>query len=414
MIPASVQLVQDVNRVARKGRYPVHNFLIEHLPFQIQPFLIHPVLPGETLKNVNFQGRVISDPLKSGVGNVLPWWVDHYFFYVKIRQLDGVREAFEEMVLNGTPLGITDPANTKTYHNGGSIDWVKRCLDFVVAYGGFRDDGETADPSIDGLPIAAAHRHGQSFLDSLTVDTEVDPVPNDLQNPHHPDIMAQYSETYERMRAMRLIDMSFEDWLETYGVKLSDDALVDRPELIRVESEWQYPANTVDPATGLATGVLSASINGRADKDRFFKEPGFIFGVTVVRPKIYLANQTGSAAAMFDDALSWMPRMLHDQPHITVREFVGGTTAPTGPLRGQTKGYWLDVRDLMLYGDQFVSIADAAGYRLALPSATGEKRWVTKAMIEGLFANAAKCNIRQEGVARLSILGHPTTSTDMT
>lgn len=411
---AQLQLVQDVNRVARKGRYPVHNFVLEHLPFQIQPFLIAPVLPGETLKNLNIQGRVISDPLSTGVGNILPWWVDHYLFYVKIRQLDGVRDAFEQMVLNNEPLGIVDAADAPTYHNGGGINWVKRCLEFVVANGGFRDDGEAASVSqIDGIPLAAAHRHGASFLDSLTVEHDPDPA-NDLQNPHGNDDLAAYAERYEMMRAMRMIDMDFEDWLETYGVSLNRDAQLDRPELLRVISEWHYPANTVDPATGTPSGVLSASINVRADKDRFFKEPGFIFGVTVVRPKIYLANQTGSASSMLDDALSWQPRMLADHPHITVKEFVGGTTSPTGPLRGQTKGYWLDVRDLMTYGDQFVRIADAKGYRLALPSASGEKRWVTQAMINGLFSTATANKVRQEGVCRLSVLGHPTTSTDMT
>lgn len=409
-------MVQDVNKVARKGRYPQHPFLIEHRPYQIQPFFIAPVLPGETLKNANFQARVISDPLKTGPANILPWWAEHYLFYVKIRQLDGVREPFEEMVLNGTPLGITDPTKLATYHNGRGIDWVDRCLTFVTERGGFRNDGEAASvASLGGLPLAAAHRHKTSFLDSLTVDPSGGVGdPNNLQNPHDTGVMEEYLERYEMMRAMRLIDMTFEDFLETYGVNIKADASLERPELLRVNSEWVYPSNTIDPSTGAPSGAVSFAINGRADKDRFFNEPGFIFGVTVVRPKVYLANQTAAAVSMLDDALSWMPRMLADQPHITVKEFVGGTTSPTGPLSNQTAGYWLDVRDLFAYGDQFTNVADAKGYRLALPAANGEKRWPSEAMIDGLFAAETANKIRQDGVVRLSILGHPSTSTDMT
>lgn len=412
-----LQIVQDVNQVRRKARNPVHPHLIEYRPYQITPFMIAPVLPGETLKNLNAQARVITDPIKGGAGNILPWWCEHYYYYVKVRQLgDTVRSAFENMMLEGVPMGINDPAKAQTYHAGGTIDWVDRCLRFVTENGGFRDDGEDWNPVVGGLPLAAAHRHGQSFLDSLMVDNGGSAPPsNPYQNPHDTDVLAEYQEQYERMRAMRLIDMTFEDWLQTYGVRLSNDANLERPELIRISSEWGYPANTVDPATGLPTGAASFAVNIRADKDRFFKEPGFIFGVTVIRPKVYLGNQRMTASSMMDTPLPWLPRMLSDQPHTSVKEFVGGT-APgmTGPLKNQTAGYWLDTRDLFAYGDQFLNFAGAAGFAPALPSATGEKRFMTTAEIDALFQGAAKNKVRQDGITRLSILSHPTTATDNT
>ncbi len=410
-----LQIVQDVNQVRRKARNPVHPHLIEYQPYQLQPFMIAPVLPGDTMKRLSMQARVISDPLKGGAGNILPWWCEHFYFYVKVRQLgETVRTAFETMVLEGTPMGIVDPPDAKTYHAGGTINWVKRCLEFVTENGGFRDDGEPHNvATLDGLPQVSAHRRGQSFVDSMMRDTDPTTV-NDFQNPHDTDVLAQYQEQYERMRAMRLIDMTFEDWVETYGVRLPSTASLERPELIRMSSEWSYPANTVDPATGLPSGAASFAINLSADKDRFFNEPGFIFGVTTVRPKIFLGNQKGSASSMMDGALNWMPRILADQPHVTVREFVGGTASPTGPLRGQTAGYWLDTRDLFTYGDQFLVFAAAQGYAPALPAANGEYRFQTAAEIAALFADPAKNKIRQDGVTRLSILSHPTTSTDMT
>lgn len=410
----ALQVVEAVNKVRRKGRYPVHNFLVEHKPWQIQPFMIAPVMAGETLKNINLQGRVISDPLKVGHGNIFPWWCEHYFFYVKARQLP-IREAFEAMMLEGTDLSAHySAADAATYHQGDAVNFTKLCLDFIVEEGGFRNDGEAADvATIDGLPAAAAIRHGENWADSLMADGTVDPA-NNLQNPHDGTVLAEYVEQYERMRAMRLIDMDFEDWLETYGVNIPSAKLTEKPELIRRTSNWAYPSNTIDPDTGTPTGAASWSISERADKDRFFHEPGWIVGVTVVRPKVYMGNQKGSAATMMDDAFTWLPRMLADQPHVSVKEFVGGSESPTGPLRNQTNGYWVDLRDLFLYGDQFIRVAAESGYQPALPTAAGEKRFPTLAMANALFQDAGGGIVRQEGVARFAILGHPTTATDMT
>ena len=47
----------------RVPRSPKHPFQLRTRPFQIQPFMISPVLPGETLKNLVLQSRVVSKPL---------------------------------------------------------------------------------------------------------------------------------------------------------------------------------------------------------------------------------------------------------------------------------------------------------------------------------------------------------------
>ena len=68
--------VQAMNqpRLQRKPRTPTHNFFVTHMPWQLQPFFIAPVLPGETLKNLTITGRMITDPLATGPFNILPWW----------------------------------------------------------------------------------------------------------------------------------------------------------------------------------------------------------------------------------------------------------------------------------------------------------------------------------------------------
>lgn len=409
-----MQMVQAQNRVSRKGRYPQHTHLVEYRPLQIQPFLIAPVLAGETLKNLNLQARVISDPLATGAGNILPWWCEHYFFYVTLRQL--AKTQVEGMVLNGTALGLTDAASVPTYHVGGDVNWVQRALEFIVEEGGFRNEGEAWDASgstLDGLPMAAAIRHRTNWADSLMADGSIT-AENNLQNPHDPDVLAEYQEAYERMRAMRFIEMSFEDYLLEQGVNLSASEQPDKPELLRVTSNWAYPTNTVDPVTGIPNAAASFSINEKADKDRFFKEPGFVIGLTIARPKLFMGNQKSSAAIMMNDAFSWMPRIMADQPHTSVKEFVGGAGTPTGPLRNQTAGYWVDVRDLLMYGDQFLAFASTNGYAPALPAATGEKRYATSAMINAWFASGTVNKFRQDGVTRLSILSFPGNAFDQT
>lgn len=47
------------------------------------------------------------------------------------------------------------------------------------------------------------------------------------------------------MRQMQLTEVSFEDYLASFGVKIPD-AELRRPELIRMVKNWTYPTNTLD------------------------------------------------------------------------------------------------------------------------------------------------------------------------
>lgn len=407
-----IQLIQNAPQISRKARRPKHTFAVEQRPYQITPFLIAPVLPGETMKSLNVQGRVISDPLGFGFGNILPWWHEYFFFYVKLTDLDD-RQSFIDMALDGTAPGLASAASSRTYHNGRGINYTQRCLDRVTtAY--FRNDNETTAPLLEGLPLAAAVAHRENWADSLTKDGPV-PVNNDLQNPEgERDPLAAHQEAYERMRAMRMIDLTYEEYLETYGVRLPTRQEENVPELIRYTRNWTYPTNVVDPVSGVATGAASWSLNESADKDRMFKYPGFIFGVSVIRAKIYMGRQSGAMAHYFDDAYSWMPPEFRDRPESGLREFAGGVS-PNGPLDGQDAGYWVDLRDALIYGDQFISgPVREKGYFPALPRRNSEKRFLDGEDIQGLFADVNAWKFRSDGVVNLNILGHPTTARDNT
>lgn len=393
------------NRVSRR---PVHTFYTQHHPFQIQPMMIAPVLPGETLNSLLLQARAVTDPINDPF---MGWWHEFYFFYVKQRDLDG-REDFTAMHLDRDyDLSAYDSAaDPATYHGRTTIDWTKLCLARVVDQY-FRNEGEAwNDFMIDGLPAASIN--SESWLNSAmnAADFVTDDVNVDLNA--DTDIMAsEVSEAmrmYQWQRANNLTEMSYEDFLRSHGVR-TPAAELHRPELVRYIRDWTYPTNTVDPATGTPASAVSWAIQERADKDRFISEPGFLFGVTVTRPKVYLSNQNGAAISMLNNALSWLPAIMAEDPYTSLKQFAN----TEGPVSGvaDADGYWIDVRDLFLYGDQFLGSSVTGAFSslntVALPASTLQRRYPTLTDVEGLFKGetAVTQTVRQDGIVSLNIRG---------
>jgi len=413
----ALQLVQNAMRTSRHTRRPQHRFQLRQKPWQIQPFAIAPVLPGETMQNALLQVREVTDPLDNPL---IGWWSEWYLFYVKLRDLDG-RDDFAEMMVNrdkdltAYKTSNSEPDTTyttKTYHPGTAavelINWTDLCLDRVVAEF-FRDESD-APTAIDTMPVAKLNQN--SWLDSVMNDTDWDTPDVEIQGNltdlvGDETIMASDIELamqqYEYMRQSNLVDMSFEEYVATYGVNLSQAEEAHRPELIRYVRDWTYPTNTIDPSDGSPSSACSWSIAERADKRRFFKEPGFILGVHVVRPKVYLSEQDGSAAHVMDDVFSWLPAVLREDLRHSFKNFAAGN----GPLQSNTDAYWLDVRDLFMYGDQFVNFAltETDAGMVAMPTAGLEKKYPTTAMAEALFSDntTPKELVRSDGVLNLNI-----------
>lgn len=407
--------LQMVNspRVQRRPRNPQHNFLIKQRPFVITPFLLAPVLPGETLKAGVMQARCVSDPLNgTRASSITGWWLEHYIFYVKHAQMPH-GELFKTMMID--PAASLSAANDATlsstsYHPGGGFNWVKECMVPVVeAY--FRDEGETWDAHlIDGEPIAQLQ--GNNVFDSLQtyIDNDVGDFNLNLNN----DSTLTAGEAakglmmWEYLRTNNLTEMSYEDYLRSFGVRV--DPVVDAgvPELLRYSRDWQYPNNVVDPATGAPTAGVNWALNLRVDKDRYFKEPGFIFGVTVVRPKLYYGLQRGVGANLMRDGIKWLPMMLRDHDfNSVVQVSKADSILPTAT----ENGWYVDIADLLVHGDQFLHNTVAAtafpvvGPVVALPEANLNSRYCTEAMVDGLFKATENNCFWQDGVIRLSVLG---------
>ena len=97
---ASNLRVMNSPRVNRKTRSPQHTWAIKQRPFVITPFLIAPVLPGETIKAGVMQARCVSEPLNaSRFSSITGWWLEHYVFYVRHSQMPHA-DLFKAMMID--------------------------------------------------------------------------------------------------------------------------------------------------------------------------------------------------------------------------------------------------------------------------------------------------------------------------
>lgn len=399
-------MVSMMNQMKRSMRRPRYNFNLVQRPWQIQPFMVAPVLPGETMKNLLLQSRAVTKPIKSAL---IGWWAEYYFFYVKFRDIDYFNEdqAWQAMFLDAEAdmSAKNSAAAVPHYHaHASSPNYSLECLKPVVERW-FRDEGEAWNSYlIDTLPVASINQN--NFLDSVTAAATFTATDLNVDLDASGTITASEVERaqhlYDLLQVGDLSGMTFEDYLKTYGVNVPSEEASHKPELLRYVRQWTYPTNTVEPSTGVPSSACSWSVAERADKDRLFKEPGFIFGVSVFRPKVYLSRLTGSAVDNLKSAMHWLPAVLADEAHYSLinsadATFMGDNT--------DANGAWWDVKDLFMYGDQYINHAVTANLNpVALPTVAYQHRYASSTDADALFSAAAPANtIAQDGVVNLSI-----------
>ena len=127
--------IQEAAKTKRVIRRPTHHFNISPKAFALYPFMIAPVLPGETLKSLTYQCRAVTDPVDSPI---IGWWKETYFFYVKCRDTS-LATNFEEMILDpsSTAFGSAEASADSIYNffapaAGNAVDWVSACMERVV------------------------------------------------------------------------------------------------------------------------------------------------------------------------------------------------------------------------------------------------------------------------------------------
>lgn len=409
--------VNELAAMGRVNRYPRHPFNIRHRPWVIQPFFIAPVLPGETMKNMLIQASAYTDP----VGNrLIGWHLEHMFFYIRHRDIKivysgyNMRDEAQKMMLdpNFTVQGSLKTGTNRHYYHGGpnsELSWVKLCLNEVVQEY-FREGSELfSDYTIETFPIAAVDRgrSGMNWMDSLFENEDVPAGPD----PNASTSMQALSEAqtlYEQLMAAKFIDMSYEDYLATFGVKMES---IDepRPELIRELRAWETPVSVVTQGTGATSSAIKWTVADRANKARFFKEPGFLFGVSVARPKVYFSGQISSATQVMDTALSWLPAIYRDEVWSTLKEIADGYGPIDTAVSGTLNSYWLDIRDLLLYGEQFTNrtMGTAGLNHVTLPDVgIDNKRYCDLVDAKNMFVDTTNGGyIYQDGLVSLAIAG---------
>lgn len=417
-----VNNIQIVNapKTGRIIRKPKHPFNVITEPWQIQPFFIAPVLAGETLQSLDIKARVVSDPI---LNPLIGWWQDYYFFYVKHSDLEGGQDFMEMHIDPSKDMSAYDDAtDIPTNHKGGTeidINYVQRCTD-VCINAWFRNEGETAsDHLING--VSAARIGNTDYLDScgLTANSEgIADIDYTSTTAGVGDgtaavTAAEISEGqkhYNFLRSNGMTQMTYSDYLKSFGVNVPAE-YDNRPEILREIHQWTYPSNTINASTGAPSSACSWNIAERADKKRFFKEPGFLIGLTVTRPKVYMKLIHGSLTSLMNSAYRWLPAMLSDDAWSSIINI----DASNPPLTLVAAEYFVDLKDLLLYGEQFVNFdRGTVGQNLvSIPYNTGglvNKEWATDDNSRELFVDQADLStsldkVRQDGIVQLAISG---------
>lgn len=347
----------------RRSRRPQHSWAIGVRPWQICPCMIAPVLPGESLKSASMQMRMISDPIVSPLQG---WWLEWYLFYVRFGDLFSPADAnYRAMISDPSAPGLAtspnvgDLADWNWYHGGNTTGapWYKNiwkdCYGPIVrAY--FRKEGQepgtTLINSYDACRFA-----GANGLDTLYTDLE-------LGTPTGADLWAKQWAAFQVAREAKLTTNTWEEYLAQSGVSTPPKLVEPQkdfqiPELVRFVRDFAYPTATVNQADGTIKTTVQWSMAERIDKRRFFAEPGFLCGIVVVRPKAYTFYQNGSLTDLYCTSNYGWPQPAYDtDPHTTmVSHNAAATPAGVGVVRGSSTVHWTDVKDLYLYGDQFIN-----------------------------------------------------------
>lgn len=406
-------LLTPVPPTDRVGRYPKHTFNIKTRPWTVNPFMLAPVLPGESLTNLFFEARCVTDPI---LNRIIGWKKEFYFFYVGISDL--MNEQIKNMFIDPTNTDLTATMgvaanNTWQYQAKGGIPYTELCLKRIMEVF-FRDQGEAWDyvKTTDGIPICQIK--DVYWMDTLT-DKDLMPEGGNISAATDAGDLDRLMDAYEQLRALGLSSMTYADFLRSYGISVPEEAGF-QPELLCRFTEFQYPSNTIDPTDGSAQSAVSWVFkNGNRDP-KFFKEPGFIVGLSVTRPKRYYGGLAGSLASFMGRAWDWMPSYLATMPETSLKQFQPGT-GPLGDRLTDSDAYWVDMRDLLLYGDQWQNVVPFPA-NTSTPINVGAEhidllpyhgslnyRHVDENIMNSYFVNAGANTIRSDGYVSLSIKG---------
>lgn len=403
-------------------RFPSHPFRIAHRPYIVQPFLIAPVIPGDSLKGMQIKGRALTK--SSTLDPFCGMYLEHKVCYVRLTDFDfsptqypdGAnpfefgdvnREKLAAMLVDTTNakaadldyLGATD---APLYTAKGTVPFVERCLQRVVQdylrLPGENWDAFTATQGGRELPIAPIRN--QDWLDSAA-DYATLPEGADVDVDLNADstITASEIETainqYHALLAQGNVEISYDEYLRAkFGQRLPKSRVPMSEELMH-RTLWQAPSNTVNPADGTVQTAISWQVEHSMKTPKIFREPGFIFGVTYLRRKEYRnpANVAGTAVGTMWRTAAWLSDALMGGPaysmeRLTMAEEGTDLLPPTKESSvgaGDGVDVIFDYKDLYTKGDQFVyDPSSTTEPYAAMPNDDMIKRYHADSIVEAL------------------------------
>lgn len=402
-------------------RSPKHTFQVARYAFELQPFMIAPVLPGETMENLYFEARSVSDPVKN---KLIGWMNEYRFFYVRVTDLlnDAIRDMFIDPTNTDLAATLGIGANQTLFYTAkGGINYVQLAYRKIVNFY-FRDTPDDYADFVSGRGLSYAQYRDKYWLDSVT-DSDDMPVGPDPDTANTMSELEALQMAYQQLQSLGIADMTYEDWLRSYGLSIpSKDE--NEPELLASFSDWQYPTNTINPVGGGASSALSWVFKNSQRDPKQFKEPGFIVGIACTRPKVYFGGLAGNLTAHLSRAWDWVPNYMNEaaaepMPMSSLKKFAADT-GPLGDRTVATEAYWVDMRDLFLHGDQWQAILAAADppvanglYNVVSEPAVSvaNNSWKypssasTDAEAKSFFVTGGSEFIRDDGMVSLSIRG---------
>lgn len=391
-------------RVSRTPNFP-HCGVMK--PFGLYPIWCHPVLPGETLVNFTNKWRVISKPINHPLAGS---WLESWLVYVKLSDLS--RDVTQQFIDDSySTSGYVNSGGSERYYTAdGQIDWIKLCTErFHDAY--FMDDSETSR-TIDG--VRKVKMSAMSWYQNMMFKPADDALGTT-------DIFDAYKEldAYMMMQQMNMSELSYEKYLEQWGVKSVSLAEGD-PEILRYARSWTLPVNTVEPSTGAPSSCWAWSDEVKAEKPKRFTEPGFLLFVSAVRPKMYQKHLANSFVGNMWGMTDWYPVYNLSDPTAGIRTIESTDPVFHADHRTDVGDVTLmyDHRDLLVHGEQFVNETGGTPYQI--PLATGltaqdaddnaalRGEYPADTDIAGLFVSATATDqfCYYDGIGRLTIRGH--------
>lgn len=403
-----IQVQQPGTRKTRIPRNPTFPLAGHVKPMYLYPLMAHPVLPGETMNSASLKMRVLSNPIKNPLCGA---WLETWFVYVK---LTDIAEELSEMFISDTFSSTSYEAtadNKRFFVKNGNIDWVRLCTDAVHdAY--FLDEGETAR-SHSTETARQIKINDVSWMQNCIFEDADTAVP-----------ITDASDTYEHLRQwmmtqqMGMTDLTYEKYLEQYGVKLSANQ-GNKPEILSYGTKWKQPTNAIDPTDGSPSSVWYWAEDFKMTKPKHFKEPGFVIALAAVRPKFYQKNLDAAMLMNLWGFSDFFPAYTLDDPTAGIKEiqtdndiFVAGSRTDAGE-----KTILYDHRDLLSHGEQFVNTSNQT---FQLPEATGllmndastpqdiRGQYCTESDVANLFVSATASDqfVSYEGICFLNLSGH--------